>query len=110
MVETGHDRAALPPISFLVSLSLGRAAGSAAVAWQHRAGLRTAALANQRRPSEREAGWPSIPATRPAHGERDQILRLAQILLQDSRNKHGLPDHHQRYVRNGSIRRPHRPD
>ena len=46
--------------------------------------------------NEKPAGQEFAP--RGQRMARDQIFRLAQVLLQDARNEHGLQDEHQRHV------------
>jgi dienelactone hydrolase len=50
-----------------------------------------------------------IHNARPARGKRDQVFRLAQVLFQDSWNEPGMPNDDQRYIRDGSVGRAHRP-
>ena len=41
--------------------------------------------------SDKSAGQ-EFAFARPARGKRDQVFRLAQVLFQDARNEHGVPD------------------
>ena len=89
-------QAALP---ILLLLSLGMAACE-----------RSTAREAGRQSTRRKTCRPGVRDPRPTRGTRDQIFRLAQDLLQDAWNKHGVPDIDRGHFRDGSVRGPHRPD
>ena len=109
-METKDDKAAAPPMTTARSSLVDSTAGPDAVGSRQWDCIRTTGREAGRRRGKRETGRPGVRIARPARGARHQVFGLAQVLLQGSRHKHGVPDIDQRYVRDRPVRCPHRPD
>ena len=94
-MEAKDDKAAVPPIPRPIKL-VDSTAGPDAAGFRHGDCVRATAREAGRQPTKRKSCRPGVRVTRPARGKRDQIFRLAQVLLQDAWNEHGVPDIDQR--------------